>query len=80
MSLTCELYINGERVGAVYARRILADEMDLDGIHEYDCALSGAAAADVWRGRVTHRYDEGAWALVQRVVEAARAEGEGVSR
>lgn len=71
MSLTCDLYVNGDRIGAVYARRILTDVPDLDGVHEYDCALNGAVGASVWHGRVQHRYDDGAWGLVRRVLEAA---------
>lgn len=71
MSLTCDLYVNGERIGAIYARRILPDDMDLADIHAYDCALNGVAGASVWRGHVSHRYADGAWGLVQRVLEAA---------
>lgn len=71
MSLYCDLYVNGDRIGSVHAKRILGDEMDLDNVHEYDCALNGAVGARVWHGRVKHRYDDGAWGLVRRVLEAA---------
>lgn len=71
MSLTCDLYVNGERIGVVYARRIGGDGVGQDDVNEYDCALNEVVGVTVWRGRVQHRYGDGAWGLVQRVLQAA---------
>lgn len=72
MSLWCPLYINGEVVGSVGAQRTEGAGMGPDDVNVYAAVVQ--LGERHWGGSVSHRYGDGAWGLVRRVLEAAELE------
>jgi len=69
VSLFCPLYINKEIVGSLGAERIAGTGMEPDDVNTYAAVVS--IGRKRWSGEVSHRYGDGAWGLVRRVLEAA---------
>ncbi|MFE2998694.1 hypothetical protein ACFXG4_27290 [Nocardia sp. NPDC059246] len=75
MSLYCELQVNGERIGAVRAVRVAGQDGTYpDDVNAYDATVVDEDHTTLWRGRVWHRYGDGAWGLVTAATNAMRAE------
>lgn len=75
MSLYCELRINGERIGAVRAVRVDGQDGTYpEDVNAYDATVVDECRTTLWRGRLWHRYGDGAWALVAAATNAMRAE------
>ncbi|MFJ4653797.1 hypothetical protein ACIP5Y_21230 [Nocardia sp. NPDC088792] len=72
MSLHCELYINTERIGSVHATRIAGAGVADGDVNAYRASITGMDDAEIWRGQIWHRYGDGAWELVERVLRASR--------
>lgn len=70
MSLHCELTINGNQIRSVHATRV-SGGTGPDDINIYDAAVLDAHSITKWFGFVSHRYGDGVWGLVQRVLEAS---------
>lgn len=77
MALYADLMVNGERIGNVYARRI--SPPGWPGRHDV-CQYEWSIEADgeVTQGEtpVVHRYGDGAWALIARIIEASGRQSE----
>lgn len=67
MAVTCQLLINDIEIGFVYAQRFRGS-MRPDSLGTYRVVVEHND--ERWEGTVRHRYGDGAWALVQRVLEA----------
>lgn len=73
MALTCDLTLGGNAIGFLYAQR-LTPGIRPESVNTYRAVLD--RNGERWEGEVRHRYGDGAWALVQRVIQAAdRSDG-----
>lgn len=78
MALHFELKVNSHSIGMLYAQRIDGTN-DADSVGTYRCDITHVYSqhrpdpfAQVqWEGEVEHRYGDGAWALVARILAAA---------
>lgn len=73
MTVQCDLTIDGRRIGSVYATREAGTGTDPDDVNPYVCGVLEADGSARWRGRIWHRYGDGAWELVERVLRASRS-------
>lgn len=73
--LHADLMVNGERIGYVHARRVSPDWVPLGSgsmvwcRYEWRLNVNGVSVAS--DEPLEHRYGDGAWALIARVVAAA---------
>lgn len=69
MALHFDLKINNQSIGYFEALRVVGSA-DPDSVNIYQVTLAGPVGE--WRGTVTHRYGDGAWDLVRKVLVAKR--------
>lgn len=69
MALSCELAMNGHEIGYLTAQR-MTPGIRPNSVNTYRAVLE-RPDGEQWQGEVRHRYGDGPWALVQRVLEAA---------
>jgi len=79
MALIATVNVNNDfNIGRLYAQRITGtDDPDSIGHYRVDIAIGDTASGApdeffiVFAGEVTHRYGDGGWALVSKVIAAA---------
>lgn len=78
MALHMNLMVNGQQIGYLYAQRRGPMHPAGNDICEYDWRLNinGESRSNVADSPVEHRFGDGAWALVSKVIDAA---GRGVT-
>lgn len=69
MSLWFVLHVASKPIGLFDAQRI-SGGTDPDDVNTYQAKVE-LAAGERWEGQVSHRYGDGAWGLVRRVLDAA---------
>lgn len=69
MSLWFVLNVADRPIGFFDAQRV-SGGTDPDDVNTYKARVE-LAAGERWEGQVQHRFGDGAWALVRRVLEAA---------
>jgi hypothetical protein len=67
MALWAALYVNDQMIGHASAQRTEGGERP-DDINTYIATVSGPVR---WHGVVTHRYGDGGWELMRKVLESA---------
>lgn len=73
MALHMNLMVNGQQIGYLYVQRREPVRPTGEDICAYDWRLNvnGETRSNVADSPVKHRFGDGAWALVSKVVEAA---------
>ncbi|MFC9432774.1 hypothetical protein [Nocardia sp. NPDC057030] len=71
MALWCALYINDRMIGHASAQRVSGGS-EPDDVNTYRAMVSTRIGAP-WHGEVTHRYGDGGWELMRKVIEAAES-------
>jgi hypothetical protein len=73
MSLHMRLMVNDEQIGYLVARRLTPGRPTGDNIcpYEWTVNINGETRTNLDGKPVEHRFGDGAWALVARVVDAA---------
>lgn len=68
MALHFELKVNGKPIGSFYARRLNPGIPRPSTINSYEYSVE--ADGKTYEGEVQHRFGDGAWILVRKVLES----------
>lgn len=68
MALHFDLKVNGESIGSFYARRLNPGIPTPDSINSYEYSV--VVNGETVQGEVQHRFGDGAWSLVRKVLES----------
>lgn len=73
MALHMDLMVNGQQIGYLVARRLTPDWPTGSDICQYEWRvnINGETRSNLEDSPVQHRFNDGAWALVARVIDAA---------
>lgn len=72
MALWCALYVNSRMIGHASAQRLTGGDQP-DDINTYIATVSTILGGPEWHGELTHRYGDGGWELMRKVLEASGA-------
>lgn len=67
--LWCPLYVNDRMIGHASAQRMSGGTHD-DDVNTYKATVTGHFG-ELWHGTITHRYGDGGWELIRKVLAAA---------
>lgn len=67
MALHFDLQVNTETIGTFYARRLNEGAQERDSINAYEWVVT--QGRQELRGIIEHRYGDGAWTLVELVLQ-----------
>lgn len=72
MALYADLMVNGERIGNVYARRVSPPGWPgANDVCEYEWRIEANGVDNHSEAPLAHRYGDGPWALIARIIQAA---------
>jgi len=73
MALHMHLMVNGQAIGYLVARRLTPGRPTGNDICQYEWTLNvnGKTRSNLVGDPVEHRFGDGAWALVSKVIDAA---------
>jgi hypothetical protein len=73
MALHMQLMVNGQQIGYLVVTRLSPDRPTGNDIcrYEWRININGVTRSNLEEEPLAHRFADGAWALVARVVEAA---------
>lgn len=72
MALHFDLKVNGKPIGSFYARRLNPGIPTPDSINSYEYLVE--ANDTVYDGTIQHRFGDGGWILVKKVIEQIEGE------
>lgn len=82
MALWANVMVNGNKIGGMYVQRRNGGLMTPDTVSEYDWEVmtSGRVVKNDPGEPLSHRYGDGAWALVAKVIAAFVCRSEAAGR